>query len=153
MKYTRPINTIGYLSITKKKDIYKNNPTKNNYHHYYMENAYKNGDINNVLINNNYNHLSKVLSQKKLKEEQEINSYANQNMLINNDLDKRLAHISKKIKNLNKDMLKKNGSTKLFIEKVESQFPSINEEYYKFTNQRRPYDIKNNLFNKQSSKS
>ena len=151
MKYTRPINTIGYLSITKKKDFYKNNPTKNNYHHNYMEYAYKNGDINNVVLNNNYNHLSKVLSQKKHKEEQEVNSYANQNMLINNDLDKRLAHISKKIKNLNKDMLKKNGSAKLFIEKVESQLPSINEEYYKFTNQRRPYDIKNNLFNDDQS--
>ena len=150
MKYNRPINTIGYLSITKKKDIYKNNPTKNNYHHNYMEYVYKNGDINNVLINNNYNHLSKVLSQKKHKGEHEMNSYANQNMLINNDLDKRLAHISKKINKLNKDMLKKNGSAKLVIEKVESQLPSRNEEYYKFTNQKRPYDINDNLFNKQN---
>ena len=148
MKYTRPINTIGYLSVTKKKDIYKNNPTKNNYHHNYMEYAYNNGDINNVLINNNYNHLSKVLSQKKPKGEQKVNSYVNQNILINNDFDKRLAHISKKIKKLNKDMLKKNGSAKLVIEKVESQLPTRNEEYYKFTNQRRPYDINDNLFNK-----
>ena len=150
MKYTRPINTIGYLSITKKKDIYKNNPTKNNYRHNYMEYVYKNGDINNVLINNNYNHLSKVLSQKKHKGEHEMNSYVNQNMLINNDLDRRLAHISKKINKLNKEMLKKNGSAKLVIEKVESQLPSRNEEFYKFTNQRRPYDINDNLFNKQN---
>ena len=150
MKYARPMNTIGYLSITKKKDIYKNNPTKNNYHHNYMEYAYKNGDINNVLINNNYNHLSKVLSKKKHKEDHEVNSYTNQYMLINNDLDKRLAHISKKIKKLNKEMLKKNGSAKLVIDKIESQLPSRNEEYYKFTNQRRPYDINDNLFNKQN---
>ena len=35
MKYIRPINTIGYLSVTKKKDNYKNNLTKNNYQHNY----------------------------------------------------------------------------------------------------------------------
>ena len=150
IKYSRPLNAIGYLTISKKKDIYKNNPTKNNYHQNYMEYAYKNGDINNVLIHNNYNHLSKVLSQKKHKGDQGINSHSHQNMLIKNDLDKRLAYISKKIEKINKKMLKENGSAKLIIEKIESQMPSRNEEYYKFTNQRKPYDINDNLFNKKN---
>ena len=150
LKYTRPVSTIGYLSISKKKDMYKKNPFKNNYHHNYMEYAYKNDDINNVYINNNYNHLSKVLSHKKHIEDQEMNSHANENMIIKNDLDKRLAYISKKIEKMNKNMLKKNGSAKLVIEKVESQLPSRNEEYYKFTNQRRPFDINDNLFNKKN---
>ena len=80
--------------------------------------------------------LSKALSKKKKRGILDISSPGNKDVLTDSDSEMATSKNSKNMEVINKNMHKKNGCAKLIIEKIESQAPKRNEEYYKFTNQR-----------------
>ena len=150
-KYMKPQKTIGYLSLSKQFPIYKKTPTKKLIQDRYPKNKYINNsniEINNSNINNEYQFLSKYISKKKFQGVLDINAPGNKDVLIDSD--------SEIPKNLDgdgdKNIYKKNGCAKLVIDKIESQVPKQNEEYYKFTNQRRILDrTKTEFLNKNNN--
>ena len=80
---------------------------------------------------------AKYISDKRYREELDISSPGNKNIII--DSDSELTTNSKNNMNVNA------GVTKLVIEKIESQMPQVNNEYYKFTN------LKRNIINGNST--
>ena len=137
-KKMRPQNTIGYLSVSKKTPIYIKktyNPNTN----------YQNITSSNSNISNEYQFLSRYMSKKKFRGILDTDSPGNKDVLIDSD-----SEIQEKKRNNSKKFdshtFKKNGCTKLVIEKVESRVPEKNEEYYKFTNQKRILNKSNTTF-------
>jgi hypothetical protein len=81
------------------------------------------------------------LSKKKNRGILDVSSVGNKDVLT--DSDSEATYRNSK----NDDSNKKGKCAKLIIEKIESQAPQINEEYYKFTNQKKIYPYNNNVYN------
>ena len=141
--------TIGYLSVSKPMPIYKKTPTKTIYQNHHRP---KNYIYNKMNARNETSYLlNRFVSKKKYRGVLDVTSPGNKDVLIDSDSEMPNATIK-----VNKSNFKKNGCTKLVIEKVESQLPQKNNEYYKFTNQKRPvedtlYNNNRNLFRYKSS--
>ena len=104
-------------------------------------------DKNYISSNQGINHLfSKVLSKKKRRGVLDMSSPGNKDVLTDTDSEIPDSKNSSSMELINKNMHRKNGCAKLIIEKIESQGPQRNEEYYKFTNQKRYSNI-NDRFN------
>ena len=138
-KYKKSQNTMGYLSLSKHFPMYKKTPTKKISHTKkasqirYSSKTYKNNEITSSIINNDYQFFTKYISKKKFRGVLDMASPNNKDVLIDSD-----SEVPSTIKERNSNNCnKKKGCTKLVIEKVESQMPKRNEEYYKFTNQKR----------------
>ena len=141
----RSKNTVGYLTVVKKMPIYKKTPTKKLVQTHNQKNNYPNNTFNNSNISQEYNFLSRYMSKKKYRGVLDMTSPGNKDVLIDSDSempDKK----GKNLENFGEDNPKKNGCTKLVIEKIESQEPKKNEEYYKFTNQKRLLSKSNTAF-------
>ena len=109
------------------------------------EPAYYNKDmpksINYLSLNEGFdNILSKALSKKKKRGILDISSPGNKDVLTDSDSEMASSKNTKNMESINKNMHKKNGCAKLIIEKVESQAPKRNAEYYKLTNQKKKID-------------
>ena len=139
-KYMKSMNTVGYLSISKKTPIYKKTPTKNVSQNNVLTNNYSSKEMDYISLNSGYNLLSKVMTKNKYKGVLDITSPGNKDVFIDSDSERSNAKLSKKIEKNNLKKPKKNGCAKLVIEKVESQLPRENTEYYKFTNKAKPSD-------------
>ena len=119
-------NYLTYVEppVPKNAFLYKKTPTN-------ISKIFNNNKkyLNDTSININQlkARASRYLLDKKYRGELDISSPGNKNILI--DTDSELTANSKNTNNKNK------GCTKLVIEKIESQKPQINNEYYKFTNQ------------------
>ena len=119
-------NYLTYVEppVPKNAFLYKKTPTN-------ISKIFNNNKkyLNDTSINVNQlkARASRYLLDKKYRGELDISSPGNKNILI--DTDSELTANSKNTINKNK------GCTKLVIEKIESQKPQINKEYYKFTNQ------------------
>ena len=119
-------NYLTYVEppVPKNAFLYKKTPTN-------ISKIFNNNKkyLNDTSININQlkARASRYLLDKKYRGELDISSPGNKNILI--DTDSELTANSKNTNNKNK------GCTKLVIEKIESQKPQINKEYYKFTNQ------------------
>ena len=119
-------NYLTYVEppVPKNAFLYKKTPTN-------ISKIFNNNKkyLNDTSINVNQlkARASRYLLDKKYRGELDISSPGNKNILI--DTDSELTANSKNSNNKNK------GCTKLVIEKIESQKPQINKEYYKFTNQ------------------
>ena len=85
----------------------------------------------NKIIKNAY-------SRKKYQGSMDLDVPGNKNVLTDSDSERPYLE-NDYMKKINKNMLKQNGSANLIIKKIESKAPQRNEEYYKFTNQRRYY--------------
>ena len=85
--------------------------------------------------------LSKELSKKKNRGILDMSSIGNKDVLT--DSDSEVLDEKSKYEGSNK----KGKCAKLIIEKVESKVPQINEEYYKFTNQKKIYPYNNKIYN------
>ena len=147
--YMNSHKAIGYLSLSKQKPIYKKTPSKKVFKH----SNYENSETSNLNINNGYQFLTKYISKKKFQGILDTASPGNKDVIIDTDSEA----TSKNLDNMNKNKLKKNKCAKLVIDKIESQVPGINGEYYKFTNQKRilnraktTYFTKKNNINKNS---
>ena len=113
--------------------------------------AYYNQDISKSINYSSKNEgldslLSKALSKKKKRGILDISSPGNKDILTDSDSEMAASKNSKNMEIINKNMHKKNGCAKLIIEKVESQAPKRNEEYYKFTNQRKLIDNNDSIY-------
>ena len=86
------------------------------------------------------NILSKALSKKKGRGILDMATPGNKDVLTDSDSECPPSRRSKNNGIINKKIPKKNKCTKLIIEKVESQEPKINEEYYKFTNLKKKWN-------------
>ena len=85
--------------------------------------------------------LYRELSKKKNRGILDVYSVGNKDVLT--DSDSEATNRDSKYEDSNK----KGKCAKLIIEKVESQAPRINEEYYKFTNQKKIYPYNNKVYN------
>ena len=113
--------------------------------------AYYNQDISKSINYSSKNEglnslLSKALSKKKRRGILDISSPGNKDVLTDSDSEMATSKNSKNMEVINKNMHKKNGCAKLIIEKIESQAPKRNEEYYKFTNQRKLIDNNDSIY-------
>ena len=108
-----------------------------NYHTNNVISSLTDRDLNNLYY--------KELIKKKNRGKFDIAAPGNKNILIDSDSE---SHSILKKKG-NKDNSDEYGCAKLIIGKVEKQAPKINEEYYKFTNQRRPYNTLANFYKKE----
>ena len=79
--------------------------------------------------------ISKAWNKKKYEGTMDLTVPGNKNVLTDSDSEGQNYNMKK----INKNMQKKNGCADLIITKIESQAPQRNEEYYKFTNQKRYY--------------
>ena len=96
------------------------------------------------------NVLCKELSKKKYRGVLDVSSVGNKDVLTDSDSEAPRNRNSKENEDYNVNdnyMPKKKGCAKLIIEKIESQIPQTNAEYYKFTNQKRSYDNYKNMLN------
>ena len=155
------MNTVGYLTISKKMPMYKRTPIKKVSKNNYSINNYTTNDINNV-SKNNYKLLSRVFSKNKFRGVLDTTSPNNKDIFIDSDSERPAAKISKNVEKENNNA-NRSGCAKLVIEKIESQEPTYNNEYYKFTNQKPKFNrintnilykknINNKSFNKENSK-
>ena len=80
--------------------------------------------------------ITTALNKKKYQGRINLNVPGNKDVITDSDSEE---HYVKEdnIKKINKNMLKQNGCANLIIKKIESQAPQRNEEYYKFTNQKK----------------
>ena len=125
--YLNPKKTIGYLTVSKKTPIYKKTPTKKNNQAHYSNTISKNinNEINNSNINSGYNFLTKYISKKKFQGVLDTSSPGNKDVLIDSD-----SELPPAKKTENKNIFKNNKCAKLVIDKVESQVPRKNGDYY-----------------------
>ena len=140
MKSTYKTSTNYYKVLNKKipakKNIYKNILTDPNYfNHDFKRNNGKYIPFNEE--NNLCFFISKALSKKKKRGILDISSPGNKDVLTDSDSELPPSKKSKNKEFVNENNSNKTGCAKLIIEKVESQVPKKNEEYYKFTNQKR----------------
>ena len=103
---------------------------------YYNQDFSRNSLMNSSMNDNFDNVFSKILSKKKKRGILDISSPGNKDVLTDSDSEAQTNKNQKNIGNTNKNM-NKIKCAKLIIEKVESQTPQNNEEYYKFTNKKR----------------
>ena len=82
--------------------------------------------------------ITKAINQKKYQGRIDLNVPGNKDVLTDSDSEEHYINVDN-IKKINKNMLKQNGCANLIIKKIESQAPQRNEEYYKFTNQKKIY--------------
>lgn len=157
----KTMNTVGYLTITKKMPMYKKTPIKKVSKNDYSINNYTSNDINQM-SKNNYKLLSRVFSKNKFKGVLDTTSPNNKDIFIDSDSERPSTKISKNIEK-NNNNVNRSGCAKLVIEKIESQEPAYNKEYYKFTNQKPKFNrvntnilykknINNKSYNKENSK-
>ena len=78
--------------------------------------------------------IASAVNQKKYQGSIDLNVPGNKNVLTDSDSEQNI-----NMKKINRNMLKQNGCANLIINKIESKAPQRNEEYYKFTNQKRIY--------------
>ena len=120
-------NYINYVEPPAPKNglFYKKTP-----HKIFENNKYNRNYINNSAINLEEikARATKYISDKRFQGELDIDSPGNKNILLDSD-----SEFTPSSKNINNNT----GCTKLVIEKVESQMPQVNREYYKFTNLKR----------------
>ena len=120
-------NYVNYVEPPAPKNglFYKKTPNK-----IFENNKYNRNYINNSAINLEEikARATKYISDKRFQGELDIDSPGNKNILLDSD-----SEFTPSSKNLNNNT----GCTKLVIEKVESQMPQVNREYYKFTNLKR----------------
>ena len=120
-------NYVNYVEPPAPKNglFYKKTP-----HKIFENNKYNRNYINNSAINLEEikARATKYISDKRFQGELDIDSPGNKNILLDSD-----SEFTPSSKNLNNNK----GCTKLVIEKVESQMPQVNREYYKFTNLKR----------------
>ena len=120
-------NYVNYVEPPAPKNglFYKKTP-----HKIFENNKYNRNYINNSAINLEEikARATKYISDKRFQGELDIDSPGNKNILLDTD-----SEFTPSSKNLNNNT----GCTKLVIEKVESQMPQVNREYYKFTNLKR----------------
>ena len=126
--YLNPKKTIGYLTVSKKTPIYKKTPTKKNNQAHYSNTISKNinNEINNSNINSGYNFLTKYISKKKFQGILDTTSPGNKDVLIDSD-----SELPPTKKTENNNIFKNNKCAKLVIDKVESQVPRKNGDYYR----------------------
>ena len=130
----KTMNTVGYLTITKKMPMYKKTPIKKVSKNDYSINNYTSNDINQM-SKNNYKLLSRVFSKNKFKGVLDTTSPNNKDIFIDSDSERPSTKISKNIEK-NNNNVNRSGCAKLVIEKIESQEPAYNKEYYKCTTER-----------------
>ncbi len=129
--YTRKSNTkANTISNGLKKNITSSDQHFISFH----------GDLDNII--------SKALSKKKKRGILDMASPGNKDVLTDSDSELPESKNNKNMEIINRNFHKKNGCAKLIIEKVESQAPQKNEEYYKFTNQKRYNNNYNINYNK-----
>ena len=135
-------NYMNYIEPPKKAILYKKTPTK-----LIQNNNYNRTNLNGSGLNINQikARATKLISDHRYRGELDISSPGNKNVLLDSD-----SELTTNSKNLNPNT----GCTKLVIEKIESQIPQINKEYYKFTNLKRELDDDNDnqdlLFSKKN---
>jgi hypothetical protein len=144
----KTMNTVGYLTISKKMPMYKKTPIKKITQNIYSINNYASSDINNI-SKNNYKLLSRVFSKNKFRGVLDTTSPNNKDIFIDSDSERPTNKISKNAEKYNNNA-NRSGCAKLVIEKIESQEPTYNNEYYKFTNQRPKFNSinTNNIYKK-----
>ena len=128
-------NYIHYIEppVLKNAVIYKKTPTKIVHNHNQNQKYLNDSGIN---FNKMKARATKYISDKRYREGLDISSQRNKNILIESDSE--LTTNSKNNANAN------TGVTRLVIEKIESQVPQTNQDYYKFTNlQRNKNDASN----------
>ena len=126
-------NYMNYIEPPKKTILYKKTPTK-----LIQNNNYNRTNLNGSGLNINQikARATKLISDQRYRGELDISSPGNKNVLLDSD-----SELTTNSKNLNPNT----GCTKLVIEKIESQIPQINKEYYKFTNLKRELDDDNDI--------
>ena len=126
-------NYMNYIEPPKKAILYKKTPTK-----LIQNNNYNRTNLNGSGLNINQikARATKLISDQRYRGELDISSPGNKNVLLDSD-----SELTTNSKNLNPNT----GCTKLVIEKIESQIPQINKEYYKFTNLKRELDDDNDI--------
>lgn len=144
-KYMKSMNTYAYLPLSKKKPLYPKTSLKKASKNINSKNNFTYSEINNI-SRNNANLLNKVYSKNKFRGVLDTTSPNNKDIFIDSDSERPSKNREKKSKISNK-----NRCTKLVIEKVESQKPVNNNEYYKFTNQKpKGFVVNSNNFSKKS---
>jgi len=128
-------NYLNYIEPPAPKNafLYKKTPTKMSKNQNQTKKYLNDSAIN---LNKIKARATKYISDKRYRGELDTSSPGNKNILIDSD-----SEMTTNSKNANTNY----GCTKLVIEKIESQVPQINREYYKFTNQIR--DSNNDLNN------
>ena len=119
------------IPLTKKTSyaVLKTDPS------YYNQDFSRNSLMNSSMNENFDNAFSKILSKKKKRGILDISSPGNKDVLTDSDSETQTTKNTKYLGNVN--IKNKSKCAKLIIEKVESQTPQNNEEYYKFTNKKR----------------
>ena len=82
--------------------------------------------------------IEKAINKKKYHGKIDLNAPGNKDVLTDSDSEEHYIN-ENNMKKINKRMLKQNGCADLIIKKIESQAPQRNEEFYKFTNQKKLY--------------
>ena len=114
--------------------IYKKTPTKTIFQNHSKTNNFIINKKNETINQTSYL-LDRYVSKKRYQGVLDVASPGNKDVLIDSD-----SEVPKNSIKVNRNNNIKNGCAKLVIEKVESQLPQKNEEYYKFTNQKRYID-------------
>jgi hypothetical protein len=131
-KYMKSMNTFGHLALSKNMPLYTRTSLKNSSINNFSRNNYTNNEYNNI-SKNNFNLLNRVYSKNKFRGVLDTTSPNNKDIFIDSDSERPMKKTSKNTDKKN-NIIDKNGCAKLVIEKVESQGPVYNNEYYKFTN-------------------
>ena len=148
-KYMKSMNTFGHLALSKNMPLYTRATLKNSSNNNFSRNNFINNEISNI-SKNNFNLLSRVYSKNKYRGILDTTSPNNKDIFIDSDSEGPMKKTSKNTEK--KNIIDKNGCAKLVIEKVESQDPIHNNEYYKFTNQKpKDFEINPNLLPKSFS--
>jgi len=148
-KYMKSMNTFGHLALSKNMPLYTRATLKNSSNNNFSRNNFINNEISNI-SKNNFNLLSRVYSKNKYRGVLDTTSPNNKDIFIDSDSEGPMKKTSKNTEK--KNIIDKNGCAKLVIEKVESQDPIHNNEYYKFTNQKpKDFEINPNLLPKSFS--
>lgn len=149
-KYMKSMNTFGHLALSKNMPLYTRTSLKNSSINNFSRNNYTNNEYNNI-SKNNFNLLNRVYSKNKFRGVLDTTSPNNKDIFIDSDSERPMKKTSKNTDKKN-NIIDKNGCAKLVIEKVESQGPVYNNEYYKFTNQKpKDFEINTNLLPKSFS--
>ena len=149
-KYMKPMNTFGHLALSKNMPLYTRASLKQSSKNNFNKKNFINNEINNI-SKNNFNLLTRVYSKNKFRGVLDTTSPNNKDIFIDSDSEGTMKKTSKNTEKKS-NIIGKNGCAKLVIEKVESQEPVHNNEYYKFTNQKpKNLSINTNPFSKSFS--
>ena len=149
-KYMKSMNTFGNLALSKNMPLYTRATLKNSSKNNFSRNNFINSEVSNI-SKNNLNLLTRVYSKNKYRGVLDTTSPNNKDIFIDTDSEGPMKKTSKNTEKKT-NIIDKNGCAKLVIEKVESQNPIHNNEYYKFTNQKpKDFEINPNLLPKSFS--